>query len=48
MNEPMNIVFIYDNLKNWDYDIGGYKVNQPEAEMLIQLLEEKIKEKKDE
>ena len=48
MNEPMNIVFIYDNLKNWDYDIGGYRLNKAEAETILQLLEEKIEEEHDE
>ena len=35
-------IYLYDNLKNWDYDIGGYKLTKHDAEIVMEALVEKI------
>lgn len=43
----MKYIDVYNNLKNWNYDLSSYKMNKTEASIVMELLEEKLKEDKD-
>ena len=40
-------IYLYDNLKNWDFDIGGYHLTAKDAQIVMEALVEKIERSKD-
>ena len=40
-------IYLYDNLKNWDFDIGGYPLTAKDAQIVMEALVEKIERSKD-
>ena len=45
MTEPMKPIYIYDNLKNWDFDIHSYPMPKAEADMVMELIQKSLEQK---
>lgn len=44
----MRVCDLLANIKSWDFDTKHYEMNKAEAELVIELINEKIEEKKTE
>ena len=41
----MELVDIMTNLKNWNYDLEGYRITKSEAEAIIELIKKEMEDK---